>query len=170
MGDYVAQDDILCVLETDKVAVEVRSPSAGVLEEQLAKVQDTVAVGAPLVKLKPGAAPAAAAAAAPAPAPAPKAEAAAPAPAPKAAAPAPAPAAAAPPKPAAKPAAAAAPKPAAPAPGSRAENRVAMSRMRQRIAQRLKESQNTAAMLTTFQEVDMSALFELREKYKVRFL
>ena len=41
--------------------------------------------------------------------------------------------------------------------------------MRQRIAQRLKESQNTAAMLTTFQEVDMSAVFELREKYKEQF-
>ena len=44
-----------------------------------------------------------------------------------------------------------------------------MSRMRLRIAQRLKESQNTAAILTTFQEVDMSALFELREKYKDSF-
>lgn len=44
-----------------------------------------------------------------------------------------------------------------------------MTRMRQRISQRLKESQNTAAMLTTFQECDMSALFELREKYKDAF-
>jgi 2-oxoglutarate dehydrogenase E2 component (dihydrolipoamide succinyltransferase) len=41
--------------------------------------------------------------------------------------------------------------------------------MRLRIAQRLKESQNTAAMLTTFQECDMSALFEMRDKYKDAF-
>jgi 2-oxoglutarate dehydrogenase E2 component (dihydrolipoamide succinyltransferase) len=41
--------------------------------------------------------------------------------------------------------------------------------MRTRISQRLKESQNTAAMLTTFQECDMSALFEMREKYKEQF-
>ena len=44
-----------------------------------------------------------------------------------------------------------------------------MSRMRQRIAQRLKESQNTTAMLTTFQECDMSALFEMRDKFKDQF-
>jgi 2-oxoglutarate dehydrogenase E2 component (dihydrolipoamide succinyltransferase) len=127
-------------------------------------------VGAPLVKLTPGPAPAGAA----------KPAAAAPAPAPAAAAPAPAAAAPAPAAPAAAPKAAApkaaapapAPKPAAkPAavPGSRGESRVAMSRMRLRIAQRLKESQNTAAMLTTFQEVDMTALFELRDKYKEAF-
>lgn len=44
-----------------------------------------------------------------------------------------------------------------------------MTRMRQRIAQRLKESQNTTAMLTTFQECDMSAIFDLRDKYKDAF-
>ena len=44
-----------------------------------------------------------------------------------------------------------------------------MSRMRQRVAVRLKEAQNTAAMLTTFQEVDMGALMELRSKYKEEF-
>lgn len=46
------------------------------------------------------------------------------------------------------------------------EERVKMSRLRQRIAQRLKESQNTAAILTTFNEVDMSNIINLRNKYK----
>lgn len=53
--------------------------------------------------------------------------------------------------------------------GDRSETRVKMTRMRQRIAQRLKESQNTSAMLTTFQEVDMSNLIELRNRYKEDF-
>lgn len=51
----------------------------------------------------------------------------------------------------------------------RSETRVKMTRMRLRIAQRLKDSQNTAAMLTTFQEVDMTALMELRGRYKDDF-
>ena len=51
----------------------------------------------------------------------------------------------------------------------RSETRVKMTRMRQRIAQRLKEAQNTAAMLTTFQECDMSNLIALRNKYKDGF-
>lgn len=58
---------------------------------------------------------------------------------------------------------------AAAAVSNRSEVRVKMTRMRQRIAQRLKESQNTAAMLTTFQEVDMTNLIELRNKYKEDF-
>ena len=49
------------------------------------------------------------------------------------------------------------------------EERVPMSRLRRVIAQRLKEAQNTAAMLTTFNEVDMSALMELRTEYKDSF-
>jgi 2-oxoglutarate dehydrogenase E2 component (dihydrolipoamide succinyltransferase) len=53
--------------------------------------------------------------------------------------------------------------------GSREERRVKMTKMRQRIAARLKESQNTAAMLTTFQEVDMHNIMELRNKYKDAF-
>jgi len=53
--------------------------------------------------------------------------------------------------------------------GDRGETRVKMTRMRVRIAQRLKESQNTNAMLTTFQEVDMGNLMELRNKYKDDF-
>ena len=50
--------------------------------------------------------------------------------------------------------------------GSRNETRVKMTRMRQTIAQRLKQSQNTAASLTTFQEVDMSSAMEFRKLYK----
>jgi 2-oxoglutarate dehydrogenase E2 component (dihydrolipoamide succinyltransferase) len=66
-----------------------------------------------------------------------------------------------------------APAPApAPAPvfrGERQEERVRMSRLRQTIALRLKEAQNTAAMLTTFNEVDMSAAIRLRNRYKDLF-
>jgi len=51
----------------------------------------------------------------------------------------------------------------------RTETRTKMSRMRQRIAVRLKEAQNTTAMLTTFQEVDMGNLMEMRSKYKDEF-
>jgi 2-oxoglutarate dehydrogenase E2 component (dihydrolipoamide succinyltransferase) len=74
--------------------------------------------------------------------------------------PAPAPAA-----PAAKPAAPSAPR----APDARGEERVRMTRLRQRIAERLKEAQNTAAMLTTFNEVDMGAVMDLRSRYKETF-
>jgi 2-oxoglutarate dehydrogenase E2 component (dihydrolipoamide succinyltransferase) len=54
--------------------------------------------------------------------------------------------------------------------GPRAEERVKMTRLRARIAERLKEAQNTAAMLTTFQEVDLKAVMDLRAKYKETFL
>ncbi|GAB5389610.1 MAG: 2-oxoglutarate dehydrogenase complex dihydrolipoyllysine-residue succinyltransferase [Alphaproteobacteria bacterium] len=64
----------------------------------------------------------------------------------------------------------AAPAQQAPAQGSaRTEERVRMSKLRQVIASRLKDAQNTAAMLTTFNEVDMSALMQLRSEYKERF-
>lgn len=53
---------------------------------------------------------------------------------------------------------------------SRNENRVKMNRMRLRIAERLKESQNTAAFLTTFNEIDMSSLMEMRKRYKEEVL
>jgi 2-oxoglutarate dehydrogenase E2 component (dihydrolipoamide succinyltransferase) len=76
------------------------------------------------------------------------------------------------PAPAAAPAAKAeAPKASAPKPaaGSREEQRVPMTRIRARIAERLKESQNTAAMLTTFNEVDLKAVNDLRAKFKDSF-
>ncbi|MEK6748187.1 MAG: 2-oxoglutarate dehydrogenase complex dihydrolipoyllysine-residue succinyltransferase [Pseudomonadota bacterium] len=53
--------------------------------------------------------------------------------------------------------------------GERPEQRVAMTRLRKRIAERLKEAQNTAASLTTFNEVNMHAVMELRNKYKDKF-
>jgi 2-oxoglutarate dehydrogenase E2 component (dihydrolipoamide succinyltransferase) len=74
-----------------------------------------------------------------------------------------------------------APAPTAPAPqaapqpaakvqtGERREERVKMTRLRQTVAKRLKEAQNTAAMLTTFNDVDMSAVIEARAKYKDLF-
>jgi 2-oxoglutarate dehydrogenase E2 component (dihydrolipoamide succinyltransferase) len=69
--------------------------------------------------------------------------------------------------------AARAPAPAAPAArpaaGARAEQRVPMTRLRQRIAQRLVEAQSTQALLTSFNEVDMTAVMELRARYKDRF-
>ena len=57
----------------------------------------------------------------------------------------------------------------APADGERREERVRMSRLRQTIASRLKEAQNTAALLTTFNDVDMSAVIEARSRYKDLF-
>jgi len=54
--------------------------------------------------------------------------------------------------------------------GNRGERRVPMSRMRQTISKRLKEAQNTAAMLTTFNEVDMHELMSMRSQYKDAFL
>jgi len=72
-------------------------------------------------------------------------------------------------------AAAAVPSPAARAPGrppvtgARAEQRVPMTRLRARIAQRLIEAQSTQALLTTFNEVDLTATQELRARYKERF-
>ncbi|HEV2285002.1 MAG TPA: 2-oxoglutarate dehydrogenase complex dihydrolipoyllysine-residue succinyltransferase, partial [Steroidobacteraceae bacterium] len=73
-------------------------------------------------------------------------------------------------KPGAAPAARA-PAPAAPLPaaGSRAEQRVPMTRLRARIAQRLIEAQSTQALLTSFNEVDLTAVNELRARYKERF-
>ncbi len=190
VGDAVKADEPLVELETDKVTVEVNASSSGTLSEIIAVVGATVEVGSVLCVI--GAAGAATAKPASAPAAAP-----APAKAAPAAAPAVMPSAkkiaadtgvdtaavagtgkdgrvtkgdvlAA----AAAPAPVAAPKPAAPS-GPRAkadlEERVKMTRLRKRIAERLKEAQNTAAMLTTFNEVDMTALFDLRNQYKDQF-
>mmetsp|Transcript_95340 Transcript_95340/g.294034 ORF Transcript_95340/g.294034 Transcript_95340/m.294034 type:complete len:216 (-) Transcript_95340:87-734(-) len=124
VGDFCAKGEILAVIETDKVSVEVKAEENGTLEELLAKADDTVEVGQELAVLRLGGAPAPKAAAAPvtpkaaAPPAAPAAECAAPAapPAASAAAPSPPPAAAATaPKPAPTPA-----RPAAPRGGKRA--------------------------------------------------
>lgn len=192
-GDAVKADEPLCELETDKVTVEVNAPAAGALKEIIAKEGDTVGVGAKLGVIEAGAAGKAAAPAKEAPkAEAPKAE------APKAAAPAaPAPAAASNSGPAVNKMLAENPQvnPAAiqgtgkdgrlkkgdviaalegdgmgtsPAAGPR-EERVKMTKLRQTIARRLKESQNTAAILTTFNEIDMSNVIALRNEYKDEF-
>lgn len=212
-GDAVAADEPIASLETDKVAVEVPAPVAGVMGAHAVQPGDTVSVGAMIATIEEGGG-----AAAPEPAPAPaaapaetvKPEAAAQqAPAQpdasssnepaalspsvrrailehgvdpatikgsgkdgritkddvvaaataksSAAAPAPAPASSATPA-------------AAPTSGdARPEERVRMTRLRQTIARRLKEAQDTAALLTTFNDVDMTAVIEARTKYKDLF-
>ncbi|GMG19177.1 unnamed protein product [Ambrosiozyma monospora] len=178
VGEYVEQDELIATIETDKIDVEVNAPFGGIVKELLAQPDDTVVVGQDLIKIEKCAKPEGAAAPKKAEEPK-KEEAAAPAPAaaaptpaseaPKKAAPAPTPA----PKKATPPPAAAkndsAPPPATGA-FSRHEERIKMNRMRLRIAERLKEAQNTAASLTTFNEVDMSALMEMRKLYKDEIL
>jgi 2-oxoglutarate dehydrogenase E2 component (dihydrolipoamide succinyltransferase) len=174
-GDAVKADEPIVSLETDKVAVEVNAPADGMLTEQLFKEGDTVQVGAVIARLAAGATAAAAPAAAPTAAPVPAA-----APAPAAAPSAPtAPAApSAPETPTTGPTArrkaaegtpVAAPAAPAPAASTRREERVRMTRLRQTIAKRLKEAQNSAAMLTTFNDVDMTAVMEARNRYKDSF-
>ncbi|MBB3035285.1 2-oxoglutarate dehydrogenase complex dihydrolipoyllysine-residue succinyltransferase [Alteriqipengyuania lutimaris] len=212
-GDTVELDEPIASLETDKVAVDVPSPVAGVIEELRAEVGDNVEVGAVIATVKEGAS---AGESSPAPSPSPSP---APAPAPSKGeegqaaygghdegggdgnqtlspavrravleygvdpssikgtgkdgrltkedviaaaknkgdagnAPAPAPASSA---------------PAIVASGERREERVKMTRMRQTIAKRLKGAQDEAALLTTFNDCDMSAVIETREKYKDLF-
>ncbi|NBX03191.1 MAG: 2-oxoglutarate dehydrogenase complex dihydrolipoyllysine-residue succinyltransferase [Alphaproteobacteria bacterium] len=187
VGDAVAADEPIVELETDKVTMEVNAPAAGMLKEIKAKDGTTVEVGAILGLIEVGAAGAKSA-----PAAAPKAEAlAAPAPAPASSASAPQSG------PAARKLldeaglsassisgtgkdgrvtkgdvleAASAPKSAAAAPvAARGEERVKMSKLRQVIAKRLKDSQNTAAILTTFNEIDMGNVIAMRNEYKDLF-
>jgi len=195
VGDSVTEDEVLCEIETDKTSVPVPSPAAGVIEELLVEDGSTVAPGAKLLKLKlgPGGAPAAPKPAAAAPEPVAAAAAAPPPPPPPAAAAA-APIPATPPPPPPKPAAPMAsrpppapmpPRPAAGAApvvrmppadptteiaGTRSEHRVKMNRMRLKIASRLKEAQNTNAMLTTFNELDMSNIMQLRKENQDAFV
>jgi 2-oxoglutarate dehydrogenase E2 component (dihydrolipoamide succinyltransferase) len=233
-GEAVAADEAIATLETDKVSVDVPSPVAGVLTEQLVREGDEVAVGAAIARIDESAtagaaAPAQAAAAAttnpagPSETPALRGDEHAPVAEPEVAArqdaedhvttlspavrravlehhvdpskiqgtgkdgrltkddviaaaeaqrsppqagaqapeaKAPAPEAKAPP---------AGPRPAPGSAGERTEERVKMSRLRQTVARRLKEAQNTAAMLTTFNDVDMSAVIDARARYKDLF-
>ena len=187
VGEAVARDEILIDIETDKVVLEVPSPQAGVLVEIVAQDGETVVADQVLARIDTAAT---AAAEAPAAAPAEAAPAAAPAAAQNNAA---MPAAA---KLAAetgvdvnalqgsgrdgrvlkedvqnavaKPAAAAAPAVALPA-GARPEERVPMSRLRARVAERLLASQQENAILTTFNEVNMKPIMDLRAKYKDKF-
>ena len=183
-GDYVEADEVVVVLETDKVSVDVRSPEAGAVVEILGEIDDVVEVGEALFRIDADASPpdrsqaaeaAEAAEAAPAPPPPPSPPAAAPAQA--AAAPSTSPPPTPPPTPPpAPPAASSSSSSSSPAlasspvfVGGRGERRTKMSRMRQRVAARLKEAQNTAAMLTTFQECDMGAYMEARARHKDAF-
>ena len=190
VGEAVARDEILIDIETDKVVLEVPSPQAGVLVEIVAQDGETVVADQVLARIDTAAT---AAAEAPAAAPAAPAEAA------PAAAPAAAQNNAAMPaaaklaaetgvdvnalqgsgrdgrvlkedvqNAAAKPAAAAAPTVALPA-GVRPEERVPMSRLRARVAERLLASQQENAILTTFNEVNMKPIMDLRAKYKEKF-
>ena len=192
-GDAVAADEMLCELETDKVTVEVPAPAAGTLSEIVAAEGETVAADALIAMIAEGGAKPAAAKPKSRAKSAPQA-AKAPAKAPKQSA-----AKDVEDAPAAKKAmaeagltaaqvagtgrdgrimkedVAAAAAPAAvrgPVPGDDAvrEERVKMTRLRQTIAQRLKDSQNTAATLTTFNEVDMSAVMALRAAHREEFL
>ncbi|MFT8345846.1 dihydrolipoyllysine-residue succinyltransferase [Gluconobacter oxydans] len=161
-GDYVQHDETIVELETDKVSVEVTAPSAGRLEDCVA-VGTEVEIGGLLGAVDETAeAPVA-------PEPAPVAEAPA---APTAPPPAPEPVAAptrvTPPAPEATKPAAVAPAPKLSSHEAR-ERRVPMSRLRQTIARNLKAAQNTAAILTTFNEIDMSAAKALRAQYKEEF-
>ena len=195
VGENVARDETLVDIETDKVVLEVPAPQAGVLveiivqdgetvttQQLLAKIDTAASAQAPAVQ---AAAPVAQAADAPAPATNNQAGVAMPAAAKLAAekgvdvsqiqgsgrdgrvlkedvlnAPA-APKAAAP----AAPAVQAAALPA----GERFEQRVPMSRLRARVAERLLESQAQNAILTTFNEVNMKPVMDLRAKYKDKF-
>ncbi|XP_051722880.1 dihydrolipoyllysine-residue succinyltransferase component of 2-oxoglutarate dehydrogenase complex, mitochondrial [Ctenopharyngodon idella] len=183
VGDTVSEDEVVCEIETDKTSVQVPSPAAGVIEELLVPDGGKVEGGTPLFRLKKGAGAAKTAAAPPPAAETPAAAAAPPppaAPAPAAAGPIPSTMPPVPPVPAqpiqSKPVSAIKPTAAAPAAAdtgakaTRSEHRVKMNRMRLRIAQRLKEAQNTCAMLTTFNEVDMSNITEMRKQYKDAFL
>ena len=188
IGEAVARDEILVDIETDKVVLEVPAPQAGVLVEIIVNEGDTVTSQQVLAKIDTEAA---AVSAAPAQA-APAAEAAAPAAASNAQAGVAMPAAA---KLAAEKGvdvgsiqgsgrdgrvlkedvqnASAAPRaaaPAAPIPvGARPEERVPMSRLRARVAERLLASQQENAILTTFNEVNMKPIMDLRAKYKEKF-
>ncbi|XP_014061642.1 dihydrolipoyllysine-residue succinyltransferase component of 2-oxoglutarate dehydrogenase complex, mitochondrial isoform X5 [Salmo salar] len=169
VGDSVKEDEVVCEIETDKTSLQVPSPAAGVITELLVPDGGRVEAGNPLFKLKKGAAAAASVPAAEAPAAAaPPTPAAIPVAMP-AVPPVPAQAAQSKPVSAVKPSAAAA-EPAAAAHGARTESRVKMNRMRLRIAQRLKEAQQTCAMLTTFNEIDMSNIQEMRKLHKDAFL
>lgn len=194
VGESVKQDEAVAELETDKVTLEVNAPAAGALKEISAKEGSTVQVGSLLGRIEEGAAgtastqaskPASATAPAPQQAPTPAQNQ-----APKAAVPASASG------PAARKIAdesgvnlanvpgtgkdgratkgdvlayASAPQQSARAQSGSREERVKMTKLRQTIAKRLKDSQNTAAILTTFNEIDMTNVIALRNEYKDAF-
>ncbi len=183
VGQAVAVNEAIAELETDKVTVEVFAPAAGVLSSCAFKEGDTVAIGATLGVIEDGVA---SAAASPAPL----------STAPSPASPVVVPDL---PSPVVPPASAkmmaehnlsaadvsgtgkkgqilksdviahVSQPSLAPAPSAPREERRRMTRLRARIAERLKEAQNTAAILTTFNEIDMSRVIDLRNRHKDLF-
>ena len=166
-GTFVNEDDVVVVLETDKVSVDVRAEESGMVKEIYGDIDDEKNVGDILYdidtdaqgeKKGDGGSNDASESSDSGANEAPPAE------------PTPAPPSPTPPPP---------PPPPQqqqqqqqqqqPAETPRSESVVKMSRMRQRVATRLKDAQNTAAMLTTFQEVDMGSIMEIRKKYKDDF-
>src|SRR5947209_8665719 len=146
-GEAVKPDDVLLELETDKASMELPAERAGVLRI-VKPAGEKVAVGELVARIEEDGGARAAAPAAPKPPPA--------APEPLPAAPEPLPAA---PE----------PLPAAPEPLPAAPERVPMSPIRRRIAERLVQAQRTAAILTTFNEIDMTEVIALRAEHKERF-
>ena len=187
IGERVKQDEIIAKIETDKTTMEVLAPHAGIIEAYLVEDGSSIAANTPLIKLAKAAA-GDQHAAAPAP---PKA-----APAPPAAAAKSEPVAQTPPPPPPRPSAnVEAPPPLPKMPisatpvshiavtppsessgvtigkitGTRTETAVKMSKMRQTVASRLKTAQNTCAMLTTFNEINMGNLVEMRKQFGEQF-
>ncbi|PWZ38510.1 hypothetical protein Zm00014a_043292, partial [Zea mays] len=168
-GDRVEADEPIAQIETDKVTIDVASPEAGVIEKLIASEGDTVTPGTKVAIISKSAQPAETHVA-------PSEEATS--------------KGSSPPKveeksrveekaPKVEPPKMQAPKPTAPLktspsepqlPPKERERRVPMPRLRKRIANRLKDSQNTFAMLSTFNEVDMTNLMKLRSDYKDEFV
>jgi 2-oxoglutarate dehydrogenase E2 component (dihydrolipoamide succinyltransferase) len=165
-GDAVVRDEALLDLETDKVVLEVPAPASGVLVAHSVPNGGEVKAGQVLGVIETEAAGAAAGADASAAAGVANSA----APAPFAIPAAPAPGENMPPRQetTGKPAAASAPVTPSYLPG-RADRRVPMSRLRQRIAERLLEAQRNAAILTTFNEIDMQPVQELRKRVQADF-
>ncbi|SCU90125.1 LADA_0F01970g1_1 [Lachancea dasiensis] len=169
VGEYIKQDELLATIETDKIDVEVNAPTTGKVTKLNFQPDDTVTVGDDLAEIEAGEAPAEGAGVSEqkeAPQPEQKEEKAAPAPEPKQEPKQEETKKTTPPPPQPKKEAAPKQQSAPVASFSRSEQKVKMNRMRLRIAERLKESQNTAASLTTFNECDMSALMDMRKLYK----
>ncbi|VDK72853.1 unnamed protein product [Onchocerca ochengi] len=188
-GDFINRDELIAEIETDKTTVEVPAPHSGTIVELLIEDGGRVTAHQKLYKLEVGGeTPTKIAEEAKKPVeqetvspPSPKRESvqtssASPSPVEKLVTPTPPSKIATPSSPSSVPPQ---PKPVEKVPsvtdqslftGSRNETRVKMNRMRLRIAQRLKDAQNTYAMLTTFNEVDMSSIMEMRKRYQKEFI
>jgi len=191
VGDYVEADEEIASIETDKIDVTINAPKAGTITEILAKEDEVVSVGQDLYKLAPGgkqsgssssssssssttssssdSSDASASNRKPSSSNVPNKES-----EPKRSEPKMTkaeevrqPKASEKKSSPAKEESAKEPKPQA---GARTERRVKMNAMRKRIAERLKQSQNAAASLTTFNEIDMSSIMKLRSTYKDQIL